>query len=102
MPLGSVPGLALSRQGVDLNYGVQVNLSGIWEEEKIFLLDAPVSPTGLFGNAVNSVVDMSPLHPECGILKSLSKVYLSCGRLLLSGFYSLDVDSTPGSQFLLG
>lgn len=57
MPFGSVPGSALSRQGVDLNYGVQVNLSGIWEEENIFLLDAPVLPSGLFGNAVISVVD---------------------------------------------
>ena len=34
-----------------------LNLSGIKEKDKSFLLDAPLSPSGLFGDAVNTVVD---------------------------------------------
>lgn len=34
-----------------------LNLSGIKEKDKVFLLDAPLSPSGLFGDAVNTVVD---------------------------------------------
>ncbi|CAM4608253.1 unnamed protein product [Leuciscus chuanchicus] len=34
-----------------------LNLSGIGEREKTFLLDAPISSSGLFGDAVNTVVD---------------------------------------------
>lgn len=34
-----------------------LNLSGIREKEKTFLLDTPVSPSGLFGDAVSTVVD---------------------------------------------
>jgi len=33
-----------------------LNLSNIKEKENNFLTDAPISPFGLFGNAVNSVV----------------------------------------------
>ncbi|KAI2655571.1 Transposon Ty3-I Gag-Pol polyprotein [Labeo rohita] len=33
-----------------------LNLTGIKERDRSFLLDAPVSPSGLFGDAVNSVV----------------------------------------------
>jgi hypothetical protein len=34
-----------------------LNLSGIREKDRAFLLDAPISPSGLFGDAVNTVVD---------------------------------------------
>lgn len=34
-----------------------LNLSGIKECDKAVLLDAPVSPSGLFGTAVEMVVD---------------------------------------------
>ncbi len=34
-----------------------LNLTEIREKEKAFLLDAPISSSGLFGNAVNTVVD---------------------------------------------
>lgn len=34
-----------------------LNLTGIKERDKTFLLDTPISPSGLFGNAVNTVVD---------------------------------------------
>lgn len=34
-----------------------LNLSGIKEKDRSFLLDAPLSASGLFGDAVNSVVD---------------------------------------------
>ncbi len=34
-----------------------LNLSGIKEKDRAFLLDAPISPSGLFGDAVNMVVD---------------------------------------------
>lgn len=34
-----------------------LSLTGIKEEDKAFLLDTPISPSGLFGNAVNTVVD---------------------------------------------
>lgn len=28
-----------------------LNLSGIWEKDRTFLLDAPLSPSGLFGDS---------------------------------------------------
>ncbi len=34
-----------------------LNLSNIKGKDKIFLMDAPISPSGLFGGAVNSVVE---------------------------------------------
>ncbi len=34
-----------------------LNLMDIWEKENVFLLDAPISQTGLFGEAVSSVVE---------------------------------------------
>ncbi len=34
-----------------------LNLSQISEKDRVFLLDAPISPSGLFGNAVDKVVD---------------------------------------------
>ncbi len=34
-----------------------LNLKEIREKEKVFLLDAPISQTGLFGEAVSSVVE---------------------------------------------
>lgn len=34
-----------------------LNLTEIHEREKVFLLDAPISQSGLFGEAVNSVVE---------------------------------------------
>lgn len=34
-----------------------LNLSGIREKDRAFLLDAPISPSGLFGDSVNIVVD---------------------------------------------
>ncbi len=34
-----------------------LTLSDIKEKDRIFLLDAPLAPSGLFGDAVNSVVD---------------------------------------------
>ncbi len=34
-----------------------LNLTEIREKEKAFLLDAPISSSGLFGDAVNTVVD---------------------------------------------
>ncbi len=34
-----------------------LNLMEIWEKENVFLLDAPISQTGLFGEAVSSVVE---------------------------------------------
>ncbi len=36
---------------------VWLNLTEIRQKEKAFLLDAPISSSGLFGNAVNTVVD---------------------------------------------
>lgn len=34
-----------------------LNLTGIEERNKAFLLDAPISPSGLFGDAINNVVN---------------------------------------------
>ncbi len=34
-----------------------LNLSQIKDKDRAFLLNAPISPSGLFGGAVNSVVD---------------------------------------------
>ncbi len=34
-----------------------LNLTEIWEKEKVFLMDAPISQSGLFGEAVSAVVD---------------------------------------------
>ncbi len=34
-----------------------LNLTEIWEKEKAFLLDAPISSSGLFSDVVNPVVD---------------------------------------------
>ena len=34
-----------------------LNLTGIKEKERLFLLDSPISPSGLFGDSVNTVVD---------------------------------------------
>ncbi len=34
-----------------------LNQSNIKGKDKIFLMDAPISPSGLFGDAVNSVVE---------------------------------------------
>ncbi len=34
-----------------------LNLSGIKEKDRAFLLDAPISPSGLFGDAINMAVD---------------------------------------------
>ncbi len=34
-----------------------LNLSGIKEKDRAFLLDAPISPSGLFGDTVNMVAD---------------------------------------------
>ncbi len=34
-----------------------LNLSQISEKDRVFLLDAPISPSGLFGNAEDKVVD---------------------------------------------
>lgn len=34
-----------------------LNLLGIKDRDRMFLLDAPHSPSGLFGNSVNFVVD---------------------------------------------
>ncbi len=34
-----------------------LTLSDIKEKDRVFLLDAPLAPTGLFGNAVNSIVN---------------------------------------------
>ncbi len=36
---------------------VWLNLTEIRQKEKAFLLDAPISSSGLFGNVVNTVVD---------------------------------------------
>ena len=33
-----------------------LNLTGIKEKDRLFLLDSPVSPSGLFGDSVNTVV----------------------------------------------
>ncbi len=38
---------------------VWLNLTEIRQKEKAFLLDAPISSSGLFGNTVNTVVDKS-------------------------------------------
>ncbi len=34
-----------------------MTLSNIREEDRVFLLDAPLAPSGLFGNAVGTIVD---------------------------------------------
>ncbi|MGL5564555.1 MAG: hypothetical protein ACRDC4_02370 [Plesiomonas sp.] len=34
-----------------------LNLAGMKEKEKSFILDAPLSPTGLFGDVVNTVAE---------------------------------------------
>lgn len=33
------------------------NLSGIKDRDRTFLIDAPLSSSGLFGNSINSVVE---------------------------------------------
>ncbi len=38
-----------------------LNLTEIREKEKTFLIDAPISQSGLFGEAVSAVVDKVPL-----------------------------------------
>ncbi len=40
-----------------------LNLMEIRENEKVFLLDAPISQTGLFGEAVSSVVEKKSSRP---------------------------------------
>ncbi len=40
-----------------------LTLSDIKDRDRVFLLDAPLSPSGLFGDAVNTVVDR---HQEAG------------------------------------
>ncbi|XDV16376.1 hypothetical protein PO909_016121 [Leuciscus waleckii] len=39
-----------------------LNLSGIKEKDRAFLLEAPISPSGLFGDSVNIVVDRPGLN----------------------------------------
>lgn len=34
-----------------------INLTAIWKKREDFLLDAPLSPAGLFGTSVEAVVD---------------------------------------------
>ncbi|XP_060741844.1 uncharacterized protein LOC132856323 [Tachysurus vachellii] len=52
-----------------------LNLTGIKDKDKSFLLDAPVSPLGLFGDAVNTVVDRHqerPVPPRLGLGRPVS------------------------------
>ncbi len=42
-----------------------LNLTEISEKEKVFLLDAPISQSGLFGEAVSSVVEKFRSCPSC-------------------------------------
>lgn len=41
---------------VSMEKHLWLNLTGIKDRDRTFLLDAPISPYGLFGDAVNTVV----------------------------------------------
>ncbi len=62
-----------------------LNLSNIKGEDKNFLMDAPISPSGLFGGAVNSVVErfQESAKQVAAFQKLLPAVFISLG--LLSG-----------------
>ncbi|KAL0159734.1 hypothetical protein M9458_043459, partial [Cirrhinus mrigala] len=45
-----------------------LTLSDMKEKDRVFLLDAPLSPSGLFDDAVNSVVDSSGIPALTGLL----------------------------------
>lgn len=42
---------------VAMERNLWLTLSDIKEKDRVFLLDAPLAPSGLFGEAINSVVD---------------------------------------------
>lgn len=58
-----------------------LNLSGIREKDKAFLLDAPLSPPGLFGDAVSSVIErfqrFIPHHHKSSVGENGSKDHYS-------------------------
>ncbi len=57
-----------------------LTLSDFKDHDRVFLLDAPLSPTGLFGDAVDSVVDK---HQEAGRQAAAFQQFLPCRPLAL-------------------
>ncbi len=81
-----------------------LTLSDIREKDRVFLLDAPLAPSGLFGDTVESVVDR---HQEARKVPSsaprpvvlpfgslTSKILILCALLVLASFLEADAGFT--------
>ncbi|KAL0201377.1 hypothetical protein M9458_004564, partial [Cirrhinus mrigala] len=55
-----------------------LTLSDMKEKDRVFLLDAPLAPSGLFGNSVNSIIDR---YQEACKQAPTFQLYLPCSSL---------------------
>ncbi len=74
---------------------IWLNLSNIKGKDKNFIMDAPISPSGLFGDAVNLVVDrfQESAKQAAAFQKLLPAVFISPG--LLSGSSPKHLNPAP-------